>query len=155
MEKTIITAAAILAVLIGGTATLSAQEAKKVEKKMVVVTVEDDGIKKTDTTIITTDTLVFDEGDLIIRTREGNRTIRKPGERSRMIWIENEGGFPPPVAEPGMRPARAIQERFSEKEGVSYNISVDGVVVNIRAPREKTKEADKILEEVKKILMTR
>ncbi|MEZ4997563.1 MAG: hypothetical protein R2758_08900 [Bacteroidales bacterium] len=36
MEKTIITAAAILAVLIGGTATLSAQEAKKVEKKMVV-----------------------------------------------------------------------------------------------------------------------
>jgi len=40
-----------------------------------------------------------------------------------------------------------------EKEGVFYNISVDGVVVNIRAPKEKAREADQILNEVQKILM--
>ena len=39
-----------------------------------------------------------------------------------------------------------------EMEGVNYRISIDGVTVNIRAPKEKSKEADRILAEVKKIL---
>jgi hypothetical protein len=153
MGRTIITTVAIMAAFLAGTAALQAQEVQKVEKKMVIVTVEDDGVTKKDTTIITTDTLVFDEGDLVIRTREGNRIIRRPGERSRMVWVGEEGDFPPHLSEPGMMPARVIQHSFPEKDGVSYNISVDGVVVNIRAPREKAKEADKILDEVKKILM--
>ena len=38
-------------------------------------------------------------------------------------------------------------------EGVSYHITIDGVTVNIRAPKEKVKEADLILEEVRQILL--
>ena len=158
MRKTFITSAAIMTAFLAGTATLSAQEKKEVEKKVVIVTVEDDGINK-DTTIIEGDTLNFEGGNLIINTREGRRIIRKPGEGSRMVWVENEGDMPMPAREPGMRPgmrpAMMMKHMQPEKEGVSYNISVDGVVVNIRAPKEKTKEADKILSEVKKILMAK
>ena len=39
------------------------------------------------------------------------------------------------------------------REGVNYHLSVDGVVVTIRAPKDKTDEADKILEAAKKVLM--
>ena len=47
-----------------------------------------------------------------------------------------------------------IMPPFAEDmEGVTYHISVDGVTVNIRASKEESKEADKILAEVKKILM--
>ena len=156
MGKTLITTAAIMAAFLAGTATLSAQEKKQVEKKVVIVTVEDDGITQ-DTTIIEGDTLNFESGNLIINTREGRRIIRKPGEGSRMVWVENEGDMPVkmPMHEPGMRPAMMIRHMQPEKEGVSYNISVDGVVVNIRAPKEKAKEADRILSEVKKILMAK
>jgi len=156
MGNTLITTAAIMAAFLAGTATLSAQEKKQVEKKVVIVTVEDDGINK-DTTIIEGDTLNFEGGNLIINTREGKRIIRKPGEGSRMVWVENEGDMPMtmPMHEPGMRPAMMMRHMQPEKEGVSYNISVDGVVVNIRAPKEKAKEADRILSEVKKILMAK
>ena len=156
MGKTLITTAAIMAAFLAGTATLSAQEKKQVEKKVVIVTVEDDGINK-DTTIIEGDTLNFEGGNLIINTREGKRIIRKPGEGSRMVWVENEGDMPMtmPMHEPGMRPAMMMRHMQPGKEGVSYNISVDGVVVNIRAPKEKAKEADRILSEVKKILMAK
>lgn len=154
MGKTFITTAVIMAAFLAGTATLSAQETKKVEKKMVFVTVEDDGIEK-DTTIIEGDTLNFEGGNLIINTREGRRIIRKPGEGSRMVWVEHDGEMPMHMGEPGMRPAMVMRHMQPEKEGVSYNISVDGVVVNIRAPKEKAKEADRILSEVKKILMTK
>jgi len=154
MGKTFITTAVIMAGLFAGTAALSAQDAKKVEKKVIIVTVEDDGIKK-DTTIIEGDTLNFEGGNLIINTREGRRIIRKPGEGSRMVWVENEGDMPMPMREPGMMPAMVMKQMQPGKEGVSYTISVDGVVVSIRAPKEKAKEADKILDEVKKILMTK
>lgn len=156
MGKTFITASAIMFAFLAGTATLSAQEKKEVEKKVVIVTVEDDGINK-DTTIIEGDTLNFEGGNLIINTREGRRIIRKPGEGSRMVWVENEGGMPmrEPGMRPGMRPAMAMRPSQPLKDGVSYNISVDGVVVNIRAPKEKAKEADRILSEVKKILMAK
>ena len=155
MGISIKTAVAILAAFIAGTATMSSQDAKKVEKKVVIVTVKDDGGAK-DTTIIEGDTLNFEGGNLIINTREGRRIIRRPGEGSHMVWVENQEGMPAPMGEPGMRPARAMNHMMqAEKEGVSYNISVDGVVVSIRAPKEKAKEADQILNEVKKILMTK
>jgi hypothetical protein len=154
MGKTFITTAVIMAGLFAGTAALSAQDAKKVEKKVIIVSVEDDGIKK-DTTIIEGDTLNFEGGNLIINTREGRRIIRKPGEGSRMVWVENESDMPMPMREPGMMPAMVMKQMQPGKEGVSYTISIDGVVVSIRAPKEKAKEADKILDEVKKILMAK
>lgn len=119
---------------------------------MVVVTVQEDGIEK-DTMIIESDTIVFEGGDLIIDTREGKRIIRKPGEGSRMVWAGTTGDFQGRMVTPGVFPGRPMNRMQEEKEGVSYNISVDGVVVHITAPKEKTKEADQILSEVKKILM--
>lgn len=152
MKKSIISVAAVLAAVLFATVTASAQDTKKIEKKMVVVTVQEDGIEK-DTMIIESDTIVFEGGDLIIDTREGKRIIRKPGEGSRMVWAGTTGDFQGRMATPGVFPGRPMNRMQEEKEGVSYNISVDGVVVHITAPKEKTKEADQILSEVKKILM--
>ena len=152
MKKSLISLSAVLAAVLFATVTVSAQETKKVEKKMVMVTVQEGGIEK-DTTFIESDTIVFDGGDLVIDTREGKKIIRKPGEGSRMVWVEKRDDFHPPAAGPGMRPARVMTRMLQEKEGVNYNISVDGVVVHITAPKEKAKEADQILTEVKKILM--
>ncbi|MHC1731860.1 MAG: hypothetical protein AB9888_07530 [Bacteroidales bacterium] len=152
MKKSLISVSVVLAALLLISVTASAQETKQVEKKVIVVTVHEDGVQK-DTTFIESDTIVFEGGDLVIDTREGKRIIRKPGEGSRMVWVENRGDFPSPEAGPGMRPARAMARMQEEKDGVTYHISVDGVVVNIRAPKEKSKEADQILSEVKKILM--
>ena len=152
MKKSLISLSAVLAAVFFATVTVSAQETKKVEKKMVMVTVQEGGIEK-DTTFIESDTIVFDGGDLVIDTREGKKIIRKPGEGSRMVWVEKRDDFHPPAAGPGMRPARVMTRMLQEKEGVNYNISVDGVVVHITAPKEKAKEADQILTEVKKILM--
>jgi hypothetical protein len=151
MKNSIITTAVSLAFLMVATAAF-AQETKKVEKKVVVVTVQEDGVQK-DTTFIESDTIVFDGGDLVIDTREGKRIIRKPGDGSRMVWVEKRDDFHPPADGPGIRPARVMTRMHQEKEGVNYNISVDGVVVHITAPKEKAKEADQILSEVKKILM--
>jgi hypothetical protein len=151
MKNSIITTAVSLTFLMVATAAF-AQETRKVEKKVVVVTVQEDGVQK-DTTFIESDTIVFDGGDLVIETREGKKIIRKPGEGSRMVWVEKRDDFHPPAAGPGMRPARVMTRMHQEKEGVNYNISVDGVVVHITAPKEKAKEADQILTEVKKILM--
>lgn len=152
MRNILTATAVIMAGILAGTASLSAQETKKVEKKVVIVTVGDDNIKS-DTTIIEGDTLNFEGGNLIINTREGRRIIRRPGEGSRMIRMENQGEFPAAVAEGGIRQERAMIRMPEEKDGVFYNISVDGVVVSIRAPKEKAGEADKILSEVQKILM--
>ncbi|MDX9729287.1 MAG: hypothetical protein RBT50_08490 [Bacteroidales bacterium] len=152
MKKSLISVTVVLAAILLATVTASAQETKKVEKKMVMVTVQEGGIEK-DTTFIESDTIVFDGGDLVIDTREGKKIIRKPGEGSRMVWVEKRDDFHPPAAGPGMRPARVMTRMLQEKEGVNYNISVDGVVVHITAPKEKAKEADQILTEVKKILM--
>ena len=152
MKKSLISLSAVLAAVLFATVAVSAQETKKVEKKMVMVTVQEGGIEK-DTTIIESDTSVFEGGDLIIDTREGKRIIRKPGEGSRMVWAGTPGDFQGRMAAPGVFPGRPMNRMQEEKEGVSYNISIDGVVVHIRAPKEKTKEADQILSEVKKILM--
>ena len=151
MKKSFIITAVSVALLMVAT-TASAQETKKVEKKVVIVTVEEDGATR-DTTIIEGDTLFFEGGDLIIDTKEGKRIIRKPGDGSRMVWAGTPGTIPGRMAAPGVFPGRTMNMMQEEKEGVTYHISVDGVVVNIRAPKEKTQEADQILNEVKKILM--
>ncbi len=87
-----------------------------------------------------------------------------------MVFIsddENSSGMPAPHPMPGMKGMKGMKGQKDvivmsgmapmapmarEREGVNYHITVDGVTVSIRAPKEKTKEADKILAEVKKIL---
>lgn len=148
-------AAAIMATLFIATGTMSAQEKKHVEKKIItVVTVDEDGVTK-DTTIIESDTLEFDDKNLIIHTREGKRIIHRPGEKSRMVFVDTEMGAPMREAAPGMGAGQAwvMHTDRPEKEGVNYNITVDGVTVTIRAPKEKAAEADQILKEVQKILI--
>ena len=152
MGKSLIASTLSLTALLLASVTVSAQEKQNVEKKMVIVTVENDG-KTTDTTIIEVDTLNFEGGNLILDTKEGKRIIRKPGAGSRMVWTARPGEFQGREVAPGEYPGRALNHMQEETEGVNYHISVDGVVVNIRAPKEKTKEADQILSEVKKILM--
>lgn len=153
MTKTLSSVIGIVAAIFAGTTTLSAQETKNVERKVVVVTVEEDGIVK-DSTVIEGDTIRYEGGNLIIETGEGKRIIRKPGNGSRMVWTARSADFPGRRGEAleGM-PRRAMTGMPEEKEGVFYNISVDGVVVTIRAPREKAKEAEQILSEAQKILM--
>jgi len=152
MKKAFPIVTIIVAALFAGTLTLSTQEVKNVEKKVVVVTVEENGIVK-DSTVIEGDTIRFEGGNLIIETGEGKRIIRKPGEGSRMVWSAARADFPERAAAEGGAPGRVMTRMPEEKEGVMYSISVDGVVVNITAPKEKAGEADKILSEVKKILM--
>jgi len=152
MTKALSTVIGIVAAIFAGTATLSAQETKNVERKVVVVTVEEDGMVK-DSTVIEGDTIRYEGGNLIIETGEGKRIIRKPGEGSRMVWSARSAGFPGRAEAAGAAPGRSMTRMPEEKEGVIYNISVDGVVVNIRAPKEKAREADQILNEVQKILM--
>ena len=156
MGKSVLTAAVIMAVLALSGATCSAQEKKQVEKKITIVTVDKEGVTK-DTTIIESDTLVFESGNLIIDTREGRKIIRRPGEGSRMMWTTIDEDFTGPAPVPGIRSGemRIIRQDREQMEGIVYRISVDGVTVNITAPKEKSKEADQILEQVKKILMTK
>ena len=152
MTKALSAVIGIVAAIFAGTTTLSAQETKNVEKKVIVVTVEEDSIVK-DSAVIEGDTIRYDGGNLIIETGEGKRIIRKPGKGSRMVWTATTADFPERGEAAGAAPGRAMIRMQEEKEGVFYNISLDGVVVSIRAPKEKADEADKILSEVKKILM--
>jgi len=152
MTKALSTVIGIVAAIFAGTTTLSAQETKNVEKKVIVVTVEEDSIVK-DSAVIEGDTIRYEGGNLIIETGEGKRIIRKPGKGSRMVWTATTADFPGRGEVAGAAPGRAMIRMQEEKEGVFYNISLDGVVVSIRAPKEKADEADKILSEVKKILM--
>lgn len=162
MRKSFITAAIALAALLATANTAYSQDAKKVERKTVIVTVTDDGEKR-DTTIIESDSIEFEGGDLIIETRDGKKIIRKPGEGSRMVWAGDAGTFPGRAVAPGAArgrtaaagafPGRALDRVQETEDGINYRIAVDGVVVNIRAPKDKAKEADQILLEVKKVLM--
>ena len=151
MEKTFKTATAILAVLFIAAGTVSAQEKKQVEKKVItVVTVDENGVK-TDTTITTYDTLNFEGENIIITTKEGQVMHGDEQGDNVMIWTARPGepGMPGQMKMRHMRMMAGDQEPM---EGVSYHITVDGVTVNIRAPKEKVKEADLILDEVKQIL---
>lgn len=149
----------IVTVLLVASSAVSAQEKKKLEKRITVVSVDESGVKK-DTTIITTDTLEFNGEAIVINTRAGRHIMRGTGEGDQMIWIEkdedsneNNSGSIMMQRMHDMIPMRMAARGMEAKEGVFYNISVDGVVVTIRAPREKAAEADQILEAAKKVLM--
>ena len=144
MRNLFLTAAFVTSALILASATVSAQEKQKVEKKITIVTVDDKGVKK-DTTIVTTGEISAGDEEFVFHTEDG-KVIHGTGGENRMIFIGGE-----PVG-PGMRHMRVMNLDAEHREGVIYNISIDGVTVSIRAPKEKTKEADLILAEVKKIL---
>jgi hypothetical protein len=152
MGRNLKTAAAILAVLIIAAGTVSAQDKKQVEKNVItIVTVDENGVEK-DTTITTCDTLDFEGDRIVIETKDG-KVMHGTGTGNKMIFIENETGGPGGPEHMEMRHMRNMEWNTEAKEGVSYHISVDGVTVNIRAPKEKAKEADLILEEVRQILL--
>lgn len=144
MRNLFLTAAFVTSALILASATVSAQDKQKVEKKITIVTVDDKGVKK-DTTIVTTGEISAGDEEFVIHTEDG-KVIHGTGGENRMIFIGSE-----PVG-PAMRHMRVMNLDAEPREGVIYNISIDGVTVSIRAPKEKTKEADLILAEVKKIL---
>jgi hypothetical protein len=150
MRKILTTAAAIMAVLFITAGTVSAQEKKQVEKKIKIITVNDKGVTK-DTTIISCDTLDFECDAIVIDTKDG-KIIQGRGKGNRMIMIEKEEGAPGMMA-PMIRRMRAMNQNGEAREGVSYHLSFDGVTVDIRAPKEKAKEADQILNEVREILI--
>jgi hypothetical protein len=156
MGKVFRTATAIVAVLIVAAGTVSAQDKKKVEKMITVVTVDDNGVTK-DTTIITTDTLEFNGENIIINTREGKRIMSGSDAGDHMMWIEKDEDEVLPgrtmMQQHMMMPMRMAAREMETREGINYHLSVDGVVVTIRAPKDKTDEADKILEAAKKVLM--
>ena len=146
------TAAVILTVLFIAAGTVSAQEKKQVEKKVItVVTVDENGVK-TDTTITTYDTLNFEGDRIVIETEEG-MVMHGKGKGNKMIFIEKEMGEPCGPEQMQIKHMRNMEWTPEPREGISYHITIDGVTVNIRAPKEKAKEADLILAEVKKVLL--
>lgn len=151
MGKILKTAAAILAVLLIAAGTVSAQGKKQVEKKITIVSVDENGIEK-DTTIISYDTLDFDGDRIIVETEDG-KLIHGKGRGNQMIYVDRRAGEKGMPATMKVRQMNQMGGATEETEGVNYHLSVDGVIVNIRAPKEKAKEADLILEEVRKILM--
>ena len=152
MGRNLKTAAVILAVLFTATATVSAQEKKQVEKKVItVVTVDENGVK-TDTTITTYDTLNFEGEKIMITTKDGKVMHGNEQGDNVMIWTARPGepGMPEQMKIRHMKMMAGDQEPM---EGVNYHITVDGVTVIIKAPKEKMNEADLILTEVKKVLL--
>jgi hypothetical protein len=151
MERFLRTAAVIMAVLFLAAGTVSAQQKKQLEKNIKIVTIDDKGVKK-DTTIISIDTLGSDTDAFFFKSDDG-KIIRGTGKGKNMVVIErgeDTRGMMPGMM---MRPMRGMGYGPEAEEGVNYHIAVDGVVVNIRAPKEKAGEADLILQEAKKILM--
>lgn len=144
MEKIFVTAAALTTALFLAGGTVSAQEKQKVEKKITIVSVDENGVKK-DTTIIKTGT-VDEMGEEFVFETEDGKIIHGTAGDNRMVFVSRDPGAP------GMRHMRVMNRDAEQREGVNYNISIDGVTVSIRAPKEKTREADLILAEVKKIL---
>ena len=159
MKKTIPAFAAILAVLFLASSTLSAQE-KKVEKRVTIVTIQDGEKTVIDTTIVLSDTVGGRMEEFVFGTKDGKVIHGRSGGR-KMVFVSDGIEFPeapemnPMPGMPAMMHIDAMAPEAMEREGVNYRISVDGVSVNIRAPKEKAKEADRILDEVRKILMTK
>lgn len=131
-----------MTVLLLASSTVSAQE-KKIEKKITVVTVIDGEKTVIDTTI------VLDEPEeFFIETKDG-RVIHGMTSAHPMPGMKGMKGM---KGQKDVMIMNGMAPMAQEREGVNYHISVDGVTVNIRAPKEKSKEADRILAEVKKIL---
>jgi len=165
MKSTFTTIAAVMTVLLLASATVSAQD-KKIEKKITVVTIHDGEKTVIDTTIVLNDTTGGKMHEFVFETRDGGVIHGRPGERN-MVFIsddENFSGMPAPHPMPGMKGMKGMKGQkdvmimsgmapmAQEWEGVNYRVTIDGVTVSIRAPKEKSKEADRILAEVKKIL---
>ena len=171
MKNTFTTVAAVMTVLLLASATVSAQE-KKIGKKITVVTVHDGEKTVIDTTIVLNDTTGGKMEEFVFETRDGRVIRGRSGERN-MVFIsddENFSGMPAPHPMPGMPGMKGMKgmkgqkdvmimsgmapmaHMAQEREGVNYRVTIDGVTVSIRAPKEKSKEADRILAEVKKIL---
>jgi hypothetical protein len=156
MKKILITITSITALLFLVSGTVSAQE-KKIEKKMTIITMDDGKKTVIDTTIILNDTKEGDLDEFIFKTKEG-KVIRGTTGETKMVIITDDEDLPGETivrAVPNMEHMRVMSHMSENSEGVNYNISVDGVTVNIKATKEKAKEADRILEEVKKILITK
>ncbi len=151
MKKIIRTSVIIMAILFIAAGAVSAQEKKQVEKKIRIITVDDKGTKR-DTTIITSDTIGFNADNLVVETGEG-RMIRRMGKDHRIVIVNNDEDAPGMMPGPMMRNMRGMGPGPEAAEGVTYHISIDGVTVNIRAPKNKIKEADKILEDARNILI--
>jgi len=160
MKNTFTTIAAVMTVLLLASATVSAQD-KKAEKKITIVTVHDGEKTVIDTTIV-----LDKPEEFVIETKDGRVIHGRPGER-KMVFISDDGNFsgmPAPHPMPGMKGMKGMKGQkdvmimsgmapmAQEREGVNYRVTIDGVTVSIRAPKEKSKEADRILAEVKKIL---
>jgi len=156
MKKILITITSITALLFLVSGTVSAQE-KKIEKKMTIITMDDGKKTVIDTTIILNDTKEGDLDEFIFKTKEG-KVIRGTTGETKMVIITDDEDLPGETivrAVPNMEHMRVMSHMSENSEGVNYNISVDGITVNIKATKEKAKEADRILEEVKKILITK
>lgn len=166
MGKVFRTVVVIAAVLVVAAGTMSAQDRKKVEQRITIVSVDDNGVR-TDTTIIKADTLMFNGDSIIFNARAGRRIMRGTGQGDRMIWIQRDLNSDQDTTGTimiqrmqnmqgmmrGRRSMRMAPPVMEAREGVNYHLSVDGVVVTIRAPREKADQADQILEAAKKVLM--
>ena len=142
MKNTFTTIAAVMTVLLLAPATVSAQE-MKTEKKITVVTVHDGEKTVTDTTIV-----LDDAEEFVFETKDG-RVIHGMTSTHPMPGMKGMKGM---KGQKDVMIVNGMAPMPPEREGVNYNISIDGVTVNIRAPKEKSKEADRILAEVKKIL---
>ena len=156
MKKTLTTIAAIMVLLFLASATVSAQE-KKIEKKMTIITMDDGKKTVVDTTIILNDTTEGELNEFVFKTRDGKVIRGTSGER-KFVFITDDNDLSGETivhAVPNMGHMGVMSQMAEASEGVNYHISVDGVTVNIKATKEKAKEADRILEEVKKILMTK
>jgi hypothetical protein len=156
MKQRLTMITAITALLFLVSATVSAQE-KKIERKMTIITMDDGKKTVVDTTIILNDTKGSDLDEFIFKTREG-KVIRGTTGATKMVIISDDVDLPGETivrAVPNMEHMRVMSQMNETSEGVNYRISVDGVTVNIKATKGKTKEADRILEEVKKILITK
>lgn len=145
MKRSLIITVTLVASLLAGSVT--AQGQKTTEKKIRIVTVDDNGAKR-DTTMILSDTSGVESEGFVFTTEDG-KVIRGMGRGEGMLFLNSEQG------RPGFRPMPPfMRERAAAapREGVSYNITIDGVTVTIRAPKEKMAEADQILEYAKKVM---
>ena len=164
MKRILITSGATLAFLILAGGTASAQE-KKIEKKVHIVTIDDGKKTVIDTTYVITDTTdsKFDE---FLKIEDGNFISHNKGGKGRTYYFsfpdmpDLEGmpdfqampDFPDSLMQKHMRNMMSILE---EKGNIMYDLTIDGVTVHISAPEGKSKEAEQILSEAKKILNTK
>lgn len=160
MKKRFFTTAATIACLLLGAGTISAQEAK-VAKKIRIVTIEDGKKNVIDTTIIENDTLGTFAGETFYTVKDGKLVYGSAGD-GRTICItsgdEAEEGNTRVITvteKPGTRNHRSVTAIVDEDDAIKYNLTIDGVTVKITAPKDKAREAEEIIKEVKRIMNTK